>query len=559
MKFFKNKNRKLFALLGAATLSGFIGLTTLVSANKYQENKADSNKAIKKNVSYSLNFNTEINLEKNVSLIKTSLLKNDLNETSISLNTSTKSLTLKFNQIYEQKVLDLINTLRSEIKESFFILNNMPENINDNQKQSISSNSSFKSVLEDPEDNEKHYAAVGLNKETRDFLIENFGDEKVKVGIMEVEGFISADNENIFPNREVGDINYLKRNGQNTNVKSDHANWVAEVIGGNLGINSNAKLYSIYYAENTSPSDYFNLLTNSKVNILNNSWGPKYAYLQSNYSRLPKDIDDSVFSNPEIINIFAAGNQYNGKTTTGENGKKIEIPPYKYLAGGPLSINSIVVGAYDLETKEKTSYSQIGNDVNYITVIAPGNNFRYTNKNGGVAQELIHGTSFAAPVVSGLLSFVYQSNKDMFDLGSDSIIAKSALISGSERLKSYHSLYTPETGFGVPNFDLVNEAVSNLWYFKNFKRGKELVQLYLKEGQTLRTNISWLVKNINNKADFTLKVEEPSTLINYSDTKWNIETVEMKANQDGWYNIFIERKDDSASENPDVALTYVIK
>ncbi|WP_038103288.1 hypothetical protein [Ureaplasma diversum] len=64
MKFFKNKNRKLFALLGAATLSGFIGLTTLVSANKYQENKADSNKAIKKNVSYSLNFNTEINLEK---------------------------------------------------------------------------------------------------------------------------------------------------------------------------------------------------------------------------------------------------------------------------------------------------------------------------------------------------------------------------------------------------------------------------------------------------------------------------------------------------------------
>lgn len=163
------------------------------------------------------------------------------------------------------------------------------------------------------------------------------------------------------------------------------------------------------------------------VKIINNSWSftdPANNEWMQKYNYYSRYVDELIQSNPEIINVFSAGNTFSGNKN--EN-------PHKEIAGVALSKNSILVGAINYDNDQaKTDYSQIGNNINYVTAVAYGGTYNFSSWNNNEDGFIDSVTSFSAPVITALSSMIVQRNKYYFDKGHDSIIMKSALIFGSK-------------------------------------------------------------------------------------------------------------------------------
>lgn len=71
-----------------------------------------------------------------------------------------------------------------------------------------------------------------------------------------------------------------------------------------------------------------------------------------------------------------------------------------------------------------SSYSQFGNDLNYISVVAPGE-FVFTDTKKGNYYNSELGTSYSTPVITAIASMLIQEYENIFKKGSDSIIFKS--------------------------------------------------------------------------------------------------------------------------------------
>ncbi|MCU9939971.1 S8 family serine peptidase [Mycoplasmopsis felis] len=90
-----------------------------------------------------------------------------------------------------------------------------------------------------------------------------------------------------------------------------------------------------------------------------------------------------------------------------------------------MSKNSIIVGALNKSMNDVSSYSQFGNDLNYISVVAPGE-FVFTDTKKGNYYNSELGTSYSTPVITAIASMLIQEYENIFKKGSDSIIFKSA-------------------------------------------------------------------------------------------------------------------------------------
>ncbi|MCV3743506.1 S8 family serine peptidase [Ureaplasma sp. ES3154-GEN] len=325
---------------------------------------------------------------------------------------------------------------------------------------------------------------------------------------------------------------------------SDHANHVGEIIVGAKGINPTAELISVQLDTNwngmTGEMNYLMYYTN----IINHSWVFLHHKDWENYNGYSEYLDDLIYNNSELINVISAGNEgYYGS-------------PYRQLLGTTLSQNSIIVGALDKKIwrRKKAEYSQVGNELNYISVAVPGT---YNFSDGSTDR----GTSFAAPAVTAMATMLKQDRKYRFDQGSDSIIFKSALLTGSRKPKTTNQIYTNETGFGIPNYKLMNQALDNLsvFYISN-NSISDIRTVYLSEGETLRASIAYLYGGNSHKVDIDLQLIDPdqtSVALSLSSNK-NAEVIEYTAQKSGYYKLktyglsnFLGIKE--------VALTYVKK
>ncbi|AJQ45505.1 hypothetical protein JM47_02960 [Ureaplasma diversum] len=372
------------------------------------------------------------------------------------------------------------------------------------------------STLEETELNYNNFKYVGLDKGTRYFHFKNtfrqLGD--VIVGVSEIDKF----NSNNFGRLEWNnDLNLLDLEDDKIDKKYNkyHPNQVSEIIAGSKGINQTVKLKLLRHSIKLDDEN----LQKLKTYVINNSYGftkesiKDHPYLRK-YNEYSRAIDEAIVKNPELIYIFSAGNSFNKE------------PAVKELVGRKLSLNSIVVGAlskYEYNNRPapaKAGYSQIGNNINYLSVTTPGRfDFIKPTKENFEDQ----GTSFSAPVVTAIASMLLQTNKEQFDEGHNSIIFKSALITGSWSPGSINWLpypvsldpnysYTNQLGFGIPNYYLVKEALRNLIYIKGEdpllsvdtnqsynENGKivKIVNKKFKKGSRVRVGLSWLYEKAN--------------------------------------------------------------
>lgn len=393
--------------------------------------------------------------------------------------------------------------------------------------------------------NQHHYKIVGLDYFNQKTHFEHFFNEKVTIGLLDGDGVVRHNSKPFRWNNDNGNGVHWRDEPFYTEVSSDHSDQIGEIMVGQKGINQTAKLWSVmidlYWNGVTGE---VNFLLSRGVNIIVNVWNFK-DHIDKEYAGYSKYFDQVVVNNPEIINVIAGGN----------------ISPHsdyqsRYLNGIALSKNSIIVGAIDSYTKKKAYYSKIGRDDHYLTVVAPSGAFHFSNP-----EWQTWGTSNSAGVIAGLLSIIYQKNKPIFNRGHDSIIAKSALISGSLIPPSEEDTYTHQTGYGIPRLDLVDQAVKNLRYFKNMKNDDKKVVLILKKGDRVRVNATWNYKNYSNndKADVDLRVIGKE---NYSSTSSdrNTETIDFVVKTSGNYIIKLNVYNKSSNISPvDVAITYVIE
>ncbi|WP_337898249.1 S8 family serine peptidase [Mesomycoplasma ovipneumoniae] len=403
-------------------------------------------------------------------------------------------------------------------------------------------------------ENVQAYNLVGLNIEDRSNHFTRFIHSDVKVGILEAEGVIEDYYYGFTWNKRFGNDFWWRNHWLYYESYSRHASQVAEIIVGKKGINPTLGLVSVELnLKWNGLSGEMNYLL-YYTNIVNNSWGiekffPKYNWLSEYF-------DSLIYNNGELINIISAGNDFNTK---------------RVLSDIALSRNSVVVGAIDLD-ENKTSYSQIGNDLNYVSVVAPGT---YTfseqspvkDSSGKIVDYSYQasGTSFSAPVITAIAGTLKQKFKGYFDLGSDSLIFKTSLIAGSRKPKYSSTIYSPGTGYGIPQYKKIEEAVQNILVFKNVQKSRNSInnkrRVFFRKGDKIRATLGFLYQNQNDKTNVDLKIldENDNVISQSTNVNRNIEVTEFEIPKTGYYTFQAYRFDSNQNNLPEAVITYVKK
>ncbi|WP_371246107.1 S8 family serine peptidase [Mycoplasmopsis agassizii] len=431
-------------------------------------------------------------------------------------------------------------------------------------------------------------------------------EKRVKVGVLEYGGLVRKD-AIIYSSDDIhveeGPI-------------SLHANEVAEIIIGQQGINPYASLYSDWLQGWNGHKGAIERLVSKGVTIINNSWEEGDLSKEIEYTSYNDNaiwLDNFINANPEVVFIKAAGNRGRGDDYYKKNGVyyKYATPGKiaKYLDSYSLSYNSIIVGALKLDDNiEANDYSEHSAWINYVTTSAPDLFIsqyasRYLTdeeRKDGESDRKI-GTSFAAPTITAIASLLKTNYSEYFDRGYDSIIMKSALISGS-RSRLYwetkffpnltfkeHKVYNDQAGFGRVNFEKVKESLEHLDYFtlrsENTENNPRKKTLDLVKGDIYRINLTWLNIDpfqkpviyfpLRNGPEPTeehvgpipvkLNIIDPSNKKMEAYTEWsswqqankvNTLTFEFKVAESGTYNFDIFQNGGDRKDNFDVAMTY---
>ncbi|WP_371246105.1 S8 family serine peptidase [Mycoplasmopsis agassizii] len=430
-----------------------------------------------------------------------------------------------------------------------------------------------------------------------------FNGWKAHVGILEARGTIKKDasiytSDDMFIDQGSVDL---------------HANRVAEIIIGKQGINPYARLYSVWTGWAGIRKGIENLVKKG-VQIINNSWlfvDGTEEIEEIEYNENANWLDNFINANPEIVFIKIAGNDgnrgdyyYNKKNEK----KRYKTPSNiaKYIDSYSLSTNSIIVGALN-ETREikARNLTEFSNNANYISLSTP-DKFEseyaklYLTENEKAKGEGIFaiGTSLSAPTIAAIASLLKVNYTKYFSMGKDSIIMKSALLSGSRNYGSYHlkrsiwekntNTYDQRIGFGRPDFSKIKESIEKLQYFKfsknNNKTNPIVKNIKLTEGHSYRMNFTWMNKDYAEKvwtgSDLTtghwewkhygpinvkLDIVSPTDDKVNAYTDWhgsslssraNTVTFEFKPRESGIYKLNFYQDDKERKEIFDVAFTY---
>lgn len=316
---------------------------------------------------------------------------------------------------------------------------------------------------------------------------------------------------------------------------------------------------------NTSTSDVYQKILIAQPNISNHSYGVNsgwtetydtngdyasftyggyksgtifYDY-QGTYNTNDYNYDNIAYNNPSYIIVKSSGNYFNmGPTGTGsvapkyyktQNGTAAfattdTIPPnncslgYDCIGTGSLAKNIIVVGATDIITTNNNRYtaasdvvhssyssagprddggikpdiSTVGTNVYYAATSTAGS----TNWAGG------SGTSFSAPIVTGVIGLWTQINKQLFN--------NALLNASSAKTLTIHSASEAGNIGPDPHFG---------WGFINAKKGAEL--LVGKSNNTVIFNDETLTSGVTNSKTVKASGSEPlKVTISWLDPKY---------------------------------------
>lgn len=257
----------------------------------------------------------------------------------------------------------------------------------------------------------------------------NYTGANVKVGIFD-SGIFDPTHSDLAPNTDT----QFAANYDSSQIKT-HSTLVAGVVGadrnsqGGVGVAYGATLTGVAIADPEYHPDYAAMSLMKNYDVVNNSWGllPPFSNTFLNNPSLASALSDAVNTGRNglgTILVFAAGND---RGTGGDSNDS-------YVNSSRLGIT---VGAINKATD--LSVLEVGNSPfsspgASILISAPGSNIQstsrlYQNSEGdsfGGTYEETRGTSFATPVVSGVVALMLEANPNLHYYDVQKILAYSA-------------------------------------------------------------------------------------------------------------------------------------
>ncbi|MGZ9762302.1 S8 family serine peptidase [Mycoplasma sp. 394] len=346
-------------------------------------------------------------------------------------------------------------------------------------------------------DNSKDLDIVNFKKQIQR---ENsrYRNKKGNVGVIEVKGKIDTTKLQNFQRYgvELQDID--------KKIKlSHHANEVSNIAAGEKGYDRYSKLYFSAFIDNYEWQSAIEWMVKEKgVRIINHSYGMKYDNWWTTYDENNLFLD-YISRKYGVVNIFSSGNGNDQKEKENE-----------WVDGYALSPNNLIVGALDFNEFTQKPTESIAEYSNYLlqngyvstskpNVVAPGYLYKRWHKNSKGEWNYLDtlGTSFASPVVTGLVSTLLRErdflNKDKIRLQSIK-----AIIGASSRTPKVNNLnykangYTQKYGSGIVDFENMLEAADNLVTKEISKSDNDFVlwtsSFYVPKGKKIKGASSWL-------------------------------------------------------------------
>lgn len=281
-----------------------------------------------------------------------------------------------------------------------------------------------------------------------------YDGDGIKVGIID-SGY--PDNMTNFSNNEIVAYN----TGGTT---SEHTTKVASIIGGTYGIAPKTDLYIHKYNLTNSSfgfDDAIEWLLPHGVNVINLSvYSDGYFGNYGKYDGHSAYLDYIVWNNSVSI-VKSAGNRgYSDNLVTNPG----------------IGLNTYSVGSVDAD-KKISGYSSFEVDsslsgiVMKPTLVAPGENIiipntinSQLNSDGTELAVSYSGTSFAAPMVTGIIALLMQEFPRLMLYPE---VIMSALVSSASMLPSQNDLWDNEAGAGLINYEAARELLSSSSYINS--------------------------------------------------------------------------------------------
>ncbi|PAK21808.1 hypothetical protein CJJ23_00480 [Mycoplasmopsis agassizii] len=300
--------------------------------------------------------------------------------------------------------------------------------------------------------------------------------------------------------------NYESDSGDNSQAASSkrHADDTTSIITGVNGINDyHIDIYSAY--ENLKEQDEnksLNLwiekmdwMIENGVGVITNSWSydvslskaKKYPYFYG-YSERSYYLD-FIARKYGIISVFSTGDYERD-------------PENMAISSLALSHNSVMVGSTTQDGSKRSNFSgyKVADD-NILTkplVVAPGEHFMFASTEPGTQTDLAistgSGTSYAAPVVTGLITTLLRHNHK---LAKKPAAILAILTAGSEEIKGYSkdkdNGLNSEVGAGLVNYKRMQKAADNVSFIDTeYFRQHISSEFYLSKDDNINISTAWL-------------------------------------------------------------------
>ncbi|MGZ9756049.1 S8 family serine peptidase [Mycoplasma sp. 246B] len=389
-----------------------------------------------------------------------------------------------------------------------------------------------------------------------------------------------------------------------------HANEVSNITTGEKGYDRYSKLiFSAFIEDSEWQKGIEWMVKDKKVRVINHSYGYTIDDAHPIYNEKNLFLD-YISRKYGVVNIFSSGNGNNKKEKENE-----------WLNGYKLSLNNLVVGALDFSNWAQKPTETIAKYSNYLlpksftstskpNVVAPGYLYKRWHKNSKGEWNYLdtQGTSFASPVVTGLVSTLLRE-RDFLDKDKIRLQSIKSIIGASSRTPKVNNLnykangYTEKYGSGIVDFENMLEAADNLVTKEVSKSDNDFVlftrEFYVQKDKKIKGASSWLFNsgllkehenlptynaNVNwwwflgvlggviaNSVEGSRlakeKAEWKNTHIN--EERLNLKTINQKQNDKLFsdYDLYLEKKDSSgkwtvvksiiSSDSNDEILEYV--
>ncbi len=339
-----------------------------------------------------------------------------------------------------------------------------------------------------------------------------YKSSQTKVGAIEVKNefnynFIDYFNGNNFHINDLGSIN--KWNEQKEDKEKDkkepyHSTLVSLILGSKLGIDTKSTSYLSIFTTNSQWQKAIEwMVETNNVRVINHSYGngtKKFYDYKENAFFL-----DFLARKYGVINVFSAGNgamEYSDE--------KYEDHPW--IDDEKLSLNSIVVGALDDNSEPwKIAKNKIADYSNYKTdqkyyelakplVVAPGRIYNPVTNN--FKDDFVNGTSYAAPIVTGLISSLLREKPNL-DNDENRLIALKAILSASAISPDHSGLtkkkngYFEKYGSGTPDFKNMLKASENTYFIRDQKKSDQETiftskPFWINSNDRIKASLSWM-------------------------------------------------------------------